>query len=201
MTFSFLFILILISLLSVLVFFFLWIFYKTKTCIFEINDVPYNKYTLVLGAGLEKNGLPTDILSDRVKAGVYLLERNKTSFLVLSGSLNTQNFSEAESMRELALSLGAKNSNLIIDNQGKTTFDSMINLLEFSKNDGVTIVTQRFHLPRALWLANALNINSSGFPANIYKFSLIKTIYWYLREIFSLPKNIFKLFNFYRPMN
>jgi vancomycin permeability regulator SanA len=158
--------------------------------------LPFCKYTLVLGAGLEKDGRPTDILSDRVKTAINLINHNKTDFLILSGSSNPQNFSEPESMRKLALSQGVYKSKLILDIQGKTTFDSLVNILKVSGIDQLTIVTQRFHLHRALWLAESLGIKSNGTPANNYEFSILKTGYWYLREVIALPVNYFKLLLF-----
>ena len=96
-------------------------------------------------------------------------------------------------MSNLAQSLGVDKSKLILDYQGKTTFDSLINIADYSGNEIITIVSQRFHLPRALWLANSLKINANGIPANIYKFSAYKTAYWYLREILALPINLLKI--------
>jgi len=170
-----------------------YVIFTTRSRIFDLDNVPFSRFALVLGAGLEKNGLPTDILSDRVETAINLLDHNKTSFLVLSGSVSPQNFSEPESMSDLACSLGVDKLKLILDHQGKTTFDSMINIADYSENEMVTIVTQRFHLPRALWLANSLKINAFGIPANIYKFSFFKTAFWYLREIFVLPVNFLKI--------
>ena len=96
-------------------------------------------------------------------------------------------------MSNLALSLGVDRSKLILDHQGNTTFDSLINIADYSENEIITIVSQRFHLPRALWLANSLKINANGIPANIYKFSVFKTAFWYLREILALPINLLKI--------
>jgi SanA protein len=172
---------------------YLYLVIKTSSRIFHYEKVPFNRYTLVLGAGLEKNGLPTDILSDRVKTAINLINNNKTDFLILSGSANSQNISEPVSMKYLAQSLGVDTSNLILDNQGKTTFDSLINLSKISGKNQITIVTQRFHLPRAIWLAEALGYQAYGTPANLYNFSAYKIAYWYLREVFALPINFFKL--------
>lgn len=170
-----------------------YIIFITRSRIFDLENLPSSKFTLVLGAGLEENGLPTDILSDRVETAIKLLTHNKTAFLVLSGSTSPHNFSEPESMSNLAQSLGVDKSKLILDHQGSTTFDSLTNIADYSGNEVITIVTQRFHLPWALWLANSLKINANGIPANIYKFSDYKTAYWYLREIFALPINLLKI--------
>ena len=167
---------------------------KTSSRIFHFEKVPFSRFTLVLGAGLEKNGLPTDILSDRVKTAINLLNHKKTDFLILSGSSNNKNISEPMSMKFFAQSLGVDASKLILDNNGKSTFDSLINLLNNPAENQITIVSQRFHLPRAIWLAEKLGFKVYGTPANLYNFSAYKTVYWYLREVFAFPINLLKLF-------
>lgn len=178
---------------SILLCLYAYVIFKTRARIFDLENVPASKFTLVLGAGLEKNGLPTDILSDRVETAIKLLDQNKTASLILSGSVSPQNFSEPESMSNHAQFLGVDRSILILDKFGKTTFDSLINIADYSGNEVVTIVTQRFHLPRTLWLAKSLKINAYGVPANIYRFSAYKTACWYLREILALPINLLKI--------
>jgi SanA protein len=122
-----------------------------------------------------------------------LIKANKTAILILSGSSKTKEYSEPKSMKSLALSLGIKKSNLVLDLQGKTTFDSCLNLRNFENLIQITIVTQRFHLPRAIFLAEMMGFKANGTPANLYKFSLYKTVYWYIREIFAFPINMVKL--------
>ena len=179
--------------LAVLLFFFIMLLINTRSRIFAFENVPFCRYTLVLGAGLEKNGLTTDILSDRVLKAVNLIKSKKTDFLILSGSTNYQNHSEPNAMKYFAESLGVDGSKLILDNNGKTTFDSILNLSKLIENKQILIVSQNFHLPRAIWLAEALGFRACGVPANIYKFSIYKILYWYLREVFALPINLLKL--------
>ena len=180
--------------LAVFFCFYLYLVIKTSSRIFHFEKVSFSRYTLVLGAGLEKNGLPTDILSDRVKTAINLLNHKKTDFLILSGSTNYKNISEPMSMKSFAQSLGVDQSKLILDNKGKSTFDSLINLLNIPGKNQITIVTQRFHLPRAIWLAEKLGLKVCGTPANLYNFSVYKTVYWYLREVIAFPINLLKLF-------
>ena len=180
-------------LLGVLFCLFMILVLYTKSRILPFDELPYNQYTLVLGAGLEKNSFPTDILADRVKTAVNLIKNNKTEVLILSGSSNSQNYNEPESMKFMAESLGVKVSSLVLDFLGKSTFDSCLNLFKISGLSQITIVTQKFHLPRAIFLAEVMGYKVNGTPANIYKFSAYKTAYWYIREIIALPINFIKL--------
>ena len=179
--------------LGVLFSLFLFLVLYTKSRILPFDKVPHNRYTLVLGAGLEKNGIPSNILADRVKTSVNLITNNKTDILILSGSSNSQNYCEPESMKTMAELLGVKTSSLILDFLGKSTFNSCFNLSKISEVNQITIVTQMFHLPRAIWLAEAMGFKVNGTPANIYSFSIYKTAYWYLREAIALPINFIKL--------
>jgi SanA protein len=165
----------------------------TRNKIFLIDSAHFCKYTLILGAGIEKNGFPTDILADRVETGVNLLKGKKTDLLILSGSSKIKEFSEPESMKSLALSLGVNESRLVLDFNGKTTFDSCLNLKYFTDKDQITIVTQAFHLPRAIFLAEITGYKAIGVAANIYKFSTYKNLYWLFREIFAFINNLIKI--------
>jgi SanA protein len=189
MTFYFLFILGFL----ILAFIILKLYKKSK--VFTIASVPYNKYTLVLGAGLEKTGLPTDILADRVKTAVNLIKAKKTDVLILSGSSKKYNYSEPESMKSLAISLGLKDTNMVLDLRGKTTYDSCVNLKSIENLHQITIVTQSFHLPRAIFLAEMLGYKAFGIPANLFQFSIYKIVYWHLREILAFPINLAKVIN------
>jgi SanA protein len=180
---------------------FLFLYFFTRSRIFSIDKIPHSQYTLVLGAGLEKNGLPTDILADRVKTAANLVKSKKTDFLILSGYSNSKYFCEPESMKTMALSLGIDPSHIVLDFHGKSTFNSCQNLSNLGVKKEVTIVTQNFHLPRSIWLAEAMGYEVRGTPANIYNFSTHLTAYWYLREIIAFPINILKLFIFRLSLN
>lgn len=181
-----------IVLLAVLLCFYLFLLTKTQSRIIRFEKLAFNRYTLVLGAGLEKNNLPTDILSDRLETAINLLKNSKTEILILSGSTDPHNYNEPQSMKNYVLSKGIEPSHLILDLKGNSTFDSLINLSKLEGLNEITIVSQRFHLPRSIWLAGILGLNAKGTPADNYKFSFFKTFSWYLREIFAIPLNILK---------
>lgn len=170
--------------------------FLSRKLIYPLSKIPFSEYTLVLGAGLDKNGSPSDILADRVKTAVSLINNNKTKILFLSGSGKSQISCEPDAMRMLANSYGINNAQIQLDYLGYSTFHSCQNISNLSRNSEVTIVTQMFHLPRALWLAQCMGISAIGTPANQYKFSCINTTYWYIREIIAFPFNFIKLILF-----
>ncbi len=178
--------------LAVLLCFYLFLLIKTQSRIIQFEKLPFTRYTLVLGAGLEKNNLPTDILSDRLETAIKLLKKNKTEILILSGSTDLHNYDEPLSMKNYVLSKRIDPSHLILDLKGNSTFDSLRNLSKFEDLNNITIVSQKFHLPRSIWLAGVLGLNAQGTPADNFKFSFFKIFTWYLREILAIPLNILK---------
>ncbi len=182
--------------IGTIILFYIFLVGFTKSKIYSIEKIPFNQFTLVLGAGLEKNGLPTEILSDRVETAIKLIENNKTDFLILSGSTKSINYNEPESMKALAKSLGVEDSKLLMDFEGISTFNSVLNLVNYVNIKQITIVTQNFHLPRAIWLAEQLGFMAYGISANLYKFSGFKISSWYLREIIALPFNLLKVIKY-----
>ncbi len=168
------------------------VYLNTRQYILEQQTTGHFQFCLVLGAGLEKNGLPSDILMDRVCTAVKLIENRKVDYLIMSGS-RRRGYDEPEAMKAAALAAGIPESKVRIDPKGVSTLDSCENINEEYKPDSILIVTQLFHLPRSIYLARRLGIKAFGFPANIYRFSWHKRAFWHVREFFALPYNFVKL--------
>ena len=146
---------------------------------------------MVLGAGLEKNGKPSDILMDRILTGVNLYKEGKVEYLIMSGSFR-KNYDEPDSMRGAAIDMGLPEQAILLDRDGFSTLDSCITIKEKFSPEQILIVSQFFHLPRAIMLQTFLGIKAIGIQARTYHFSLHKKVYWYLRELFSIPFNLLK---------
>ena len=167
------------------------------TYIHPLINLPAIKYALVLGAGLEKTGKPTDILTDRVLASTQLIWSNRAKILIMSGSSTLIKYNEPVAMRSLAIQNGVRNNLIEIDAHGFSTLDSLINFIKTHKERELIIVSQRFHLPRAIWLANLMGLNCYGYIADFYKFPIFKKLFWYFREIIAVPFNLGKFLVFY----
>jgi len=174
-----------------------YVFLATRKVTRSPEDAPYMQYTLVLGAGLKKNGQPTDILADRVLTACELIDLKKTDTLIMSGTIRDGGYDEPEAMKKLALSRGVAGSVILADGQGTTTFKSCVNVVENQQPKNLLIVTQHFHLPRALFIAHALGMDATGVPANILNFSALKKIFWSIRELFAIPINLLRLYIYY----
>jgi SanA protein len=129
---------------------------------------------------------------DRVSTAVELFRSAQVEQLIMSGA-RREGYDEPGAMQAAAIAQGVPESAVLLDPLGISTLDSCLN---FKENFGgeVVIVTQDFHLPRAIFLARKLGLPASGVAAHIYRFSWYKQAYWRAREILAMPYNIVKYF-------
>lgn len=149
----------------------------------ETDALPKQPVALVLGAGLWRDGSPTPVLQDRVAAAVDLYLAGKVRKLLLSGDNRFVYYNEPEAMRQVALSLGVPDEDLVLDYAGRRTYDSCYRARAIFGVSQVVVVTQRFHLARAVYTCRALELDAVGYPADrrVYRRGLY--LYWNLREV------------------
>lgn len=132
----------------------------------SIDDVESVPDAIVLGASVKKDGTPSDALYDRVITGVELYRKGKVKRLIMSGDDGRFHVDEVAAMKELALDEGVPAEDVQIDDHGYRTYESCKRAVEvFDVRDAV-IVTQRFHLARALYLCASFDMNVQGLPAD-----------------------------------
>ena len=136
---------------------------------------------IVFGAGLRRDGRPTTVLADRVSTAVSLYQQGKVKTLLMSGSSNASGYDEAAAMLEFALSLGVPQEDILVDSEGDRTYLTCARAKNIFGVERALLVTQRYHLPRALILCDALSIESDGIAADLRPYSA-QTI-WSVREV------------------
>ena len=154
-----------------------WIESRANNRILEkISEVPETKVALVLGAAVWRNKRLSDVLEDRVQGAVKLYKEGKVKKLLLSGDNRFQYYDEPSAMRRRALELGVPNDDIVRDFAGLRTLDSIYRAREVWGQQKLVIVSQRFHLPRALFLADKLGIEAVGYVADerYYPRSILK---------------------------
>ncbi|MFN8402591.1 MAG: ElyC/SanA/YdcF family protein [Anaerolineales bacterium] len=137
----------------------------------------------MFGAGLRRDGTPTAILRDRVETAANLYFSGKVEKLLMSGDNRVADYNEPESMRQYALSLGVPDDAIAMDYAGRRTYDTCYRAKEIFEADSVLLVTQKFHLPRALFLCNALGLDATGVEANTRRYWNTSLVIWNLREL------------------
>lgn len=120
---------------------------------------------LVLGAGIRENK-PTPMLNDRLEEAISLYQNKKAPKIIMSGDHSREDYNEVGVMKEFAISQGIPSSDIFMDHAGFSTYESLYRAKEIFQAKKVIIVTQDYHLYRALYIANALGIEAVGYPSN-----------------------------------
>ena len=150
--------------------------------IYSVAGAPARPVAVVFGAGLTRSGQPTAILKDRVETGAQLYFSGKVQVLLMSGDNRSLGHNEPEAMRQYALSLGVPSSAIVLDYAGRRTYDTCYRARAIFGLDSVLLVTQAFHLPRALFLCNALGVQAAGVEANNHRYWPPLMLIWNVRE-------------------
>lgn len=143
---------------------------------------PSAPVAIVFGAGLYRNGSPTPVLRDRIETAADLYRAGKVEKLLMSGDNSTPNYNEPGAMRDFALDLGIPEQDIILDYAGRRTYDTCYRAREIFHLDSAILVTQSFHLPRALYTCNALGISAVGVSADLRQYRRFSRTFWNLRE-------------------
>lgn len=151
--------------------------------IYSVSDSPSAPVAVVFGAGLRRDGRPTAVLYDRVAAAAQLYRAGKIQQLLMSGTQTSEGYDEPAAMRDLAVELGVPSEAILIDGQGTRTFASCQRAVEDYGLDQALLVSQRFHLPRALATCEALGIQASGVAADLRPYHPRAYRYWETREL------------------
>jgi len=153
--------------------------------IFTADNVPNQRIAIVFGAGLLRNGSAGPVLSDRMKTAVVLYQQGKVEKLLLSGDNSLVEYNEPEAMRQYALQAGIPEDDLVLDYAGRRTYDTCYRAKYIFQAESAILVTQSFHMPRALMLCNWFGIESVGVEAdNRYFLKRLRT-FWHIRELFA----------------
>jgi SanA protein len=132
---------------------------------YQEPEAPARRVAIIFGAGLRRDGTPTAMLRDRVLTGAELYFSGKVEKLLMSGDNRFAEYNEPESMRQFALSIGVPDEAIVLDYAGRRTYDTCYRAKAIFGVDRALLVTQGFHLPRALFLCNMLGLDTLGVEA------------------------------------
>lgn len=141
---------------------------------------------LVMGAGVVDNAEPSNILAFRLEAARELAEHNPDSPLIMTGDHLEDNYNEVQVMKDYLVAAGIDSQRIYLDHMGLSTYDSLYRYKKVIGADQVVIVSQAYHLPRALFLAKSMGIEALAYPATDYQ---IGNLQRQLREIFARVKD------------
>ncbi len=155
----------------------------SRNKMFSVDSVSTNQVAVVFGAGLQYDGSPSPILRDRVETAVNLYFAGKVKKLLMSGDNRFVDYNEPGAMRAYAVTLGVPEEDIILDYAGRRTYDTCYRAKHiFGLNEAI-LVTQSYHMPRALFTCNGIGLKSVGVTSDIRKYGKISWLNWNIREL------------------
>lgn len=142
---------------------------------------------LVLGASVFADGTPSDILADRLEVAVDLYLAGAADRVIVSGDNGEAHYNESDAMKDYCIKLGVPADALIVDGAGYDTYASVYRAKYEYGMESVFVVTQAYHLYRALAIAHGLGMEAEGVAAD--KGSYDNQIGYSLREIIARDKD------------
>ena len=158
----------------------------SQSNVYLVDDVPEKSAALIFGARIYSNGRPSAMLADRIATGVDLFHTCKVNYLIMTGDGRTLEYNEPEAMRLFAMSLGVPEEAILLDHYGLRTYDSCYRASEVFGCTDAIVVTQDFHVDRALLTCRGLGIDAAAVSADYQRprgYSRYSLTYSQLREI------------------
>jgi len=146
-------------------------------------NAPVSRVAIVFGAGLSRDGTPSPVLKDRVATAAELYFSGKVQKLLMSGDNRFIDYNEPGAMLNYALELGVPRQDIVLDYAGRRTYDTCYRARAIFGVTDALLVTQRFHLPRALFTCNFLGIKGYGVIADMRPYNARSMDYWNVREV------------------
>lgn len=165
----------------------LWMISRAKPYLQAAEAAEAGPLILVLGAGLEPDGSPSPMLAERVRCGAALWQAGKGARLLMSGAARPGH-DEIAAMSLAAQADGVPAAAIQGDGEGLNTYASMWNLAQAEPGAQVLIVTQRYHLYRAVYIARALGLDARGVPCDTRAYG--GQLYRDLRELLARTKDV-----------
>jgi SanA protein len=134
--------------------------------IYTAETVPAKRVAIVFGARVYPNERLSAMLADRVATGVGLYRAGKVDVLLMTGDNSSIDYNEPDTMKARALALGVPEDAIVVDYAGRRTYDSCYRARHIFQLEEAILVTQNFHLDRALLLCNALGVKAVGVGAD-----------------------------------
>lgn len=148
---------------------------------------------VVLGAGLRPDGTPSNMLEDRLKGAIELYKKGVAPKIILSGDCSGEDYDEVSSMRKFCIDNGVSSSDIIRDDAGFSTYETMDNVVNKMGYKRIIVVTQKYHIYRSVYLARRMGADADGFSTDYREY-----IFWAqrkrdVREFAARIKDFFKV--------
>lgn len=170
-----------VAVLCVLAFARQW--YTTAEHRHTVADVPDRSVAVVLGAGVRSDGLPSRMLSHRLDMAVELYEEGRVEVVLVSGHNGDEHYNETDTMAAYLVEAGVPEERVVVDHAGFSTWDTCARAAEVFGVREATVVSQDFHVPRAVGLCRAAGIDAVGVGESLMGERSTGTVYGWVREV------------------
>ena len=144
---------------------------------------------VVLGCGVQDDGTPSHMLEDRLRRGVDLYKGGVAPKLLMSGDHGRTHYDEVNTMKQYAIDAGVPSEDIFMDHAGFSTYESMYRAKDIFCAKKILIVTQKYHLYRAIYVARALGLDAYGVACDYRTYA--GQTYRDIREILARDKDFF----------
>ncbi|MDD2270213.1 MAG: ElyC/SanA/YdcF family protein [Candidatus Dojkabacteria bacterium] len=159
----------------------------------QIADIPQYNVAIVFGAGLTAQATPSDILKDRLNTAYQLYLEGKIERILISGDNTSEGYSEPQAMYDyLVFTLDVDPEDVVRDFAGLRTYDTCARAKNIWDIDKAILISQGYHLSRAIFTCSRLGIDSTGYSATQYGYD--NSNYYKLREIFAIHKAVLDVY-------
>ena len=131
----------------------------------QADELPKVDCIMVLGAGLKEDGSPNFMLKDRLNAAISLYQKGISNRLLMTGDHGRKDYNEVQAMKDYAIQAGIPADDIFMDHAGFSTYESAYRAKNVFQISSAVIITQKYHLYRALYCAEKLGINAYGMTA------------------------------------
>ena len=173
--------------------------FYARSRLYNLETAPYHRVAIVFGAGLQRDGSPAAVLRDRVATAVDLYGAGKVEKILMSGDNRTVYYNEPQAMHDYAVRLGVPSEDIVLDYAGQRTYDTCYRARDIFGLQDAVLVTQAFHLPRAIYTCNTLGIEAIGVAADRRTYSRGPYTYWNIRELLATINAVWEL-HYARPL-
>ncbi len=159
-----------------------------------LEEMPQRPVAIVFGAGYWPSGALSRVLQDRLDAAIELYRAERVEILLFSGDNRVVDYNEPRKMLEYALEQGIPREDIVLDYAGRRTYDTCYRAEAIFQVPEAILVTNRYHLPRALQSCNHLGVDAIGYVADRQRYPRRKFAWYCVREVAALWRAWFDLY-------
>ncbi|MFH1286183.1 MAG: ElyC/SanA/YdcF family protein [Candidatus Magasanikbacteria bacterium] len=163
----------------------------------NVDGIEKKQTALILGAMVFANGNLSDITKDRALTAIELYEKQKTEYILISGDHGRENYDEVNTIKDFLIENNVPKNIIFLDHAGFDTYDSMYRAKKIFEVENMIIITQQFHIPRALYIGKNLDMDIVAVVSDKQQYRGMKRVW--LRERLATIKAVLNVWFHTKP--